>query len=428
MSARRRLILYLILVHLALAALALWVAAGRRLLLIPLEIAFLLSLLLGIHLLKSLFIPLDLIRRGADLIAERDFSSHFRPVGETEMDALVGTYNTMIDRLREERLRVEEQHLLLEKVVAAAPIAFLACDFDGRIEQANPKAEALFGRSAAALRGCALGALDHPLARELAGLADGASEVISMDGRRFRGIAAAFVDRGFPRRFYLLEELTRELRESERAAYETLIRMVSHEVNNSVGAVGSLLESSTHLGGEGSELAQVLSIAIERLRTLNRFTNALADLVRVPPPHPREDDLGALLRDIVTVVRPEAEARHVRVDLALPPDGAVVALMDKHQMERVLLNVLRNAVEAAGADGRVAVAIERGKAGSPVISVRDSGPGVPPEAAAFTPFYTTKPGGHGLGLALVREILTQHGFAHSLRTHPEGGAEFLIEM
>ena len=242
MSARDRLILYLIAVHLALAALAVWLAWDDRVLLIPLEIVFATSLYLGFRLIKSLFVPIDLVRRGADLIAERDFSSHFRPVGEKEMDALVGTYNTMIDRLREERVRLEEQHLLFQKVIAAAPIAFLTCDFDGKIDQRNPEAEALFGRRAAELRGTELGALDHPLAAPLAALGDGESEVLSLDGRRFRGLAAAFVDRGFPRRFFLLEELTRELHESERAAYETLIRMVSHEVNNSVGAVGSLLE------------------------------------------------------------------------------------------------------------------------------------------------------------------------------------------
>ncbi|HEU5162957.1 MAG TPA: ATP-binding protein, partial [Thermoanaerobaculia bacterium] len=112
----------------------------------------------------------------------------------------------------------------------------------------------------------------------------------------------------------------------------------------------------------------------------------------------------------------------------LPPGASTIALMDKNQMERVLINVLRNAVEAAGSGGRVDVAIDRGEGGRPVIRVRDSGPGVAPEAASFTPFYTTKPGGHGLGLALVREILTQHGFAHALRTHPEGGAEFRVEM
>jgi signal transduction histidine kinase len=427
MSARDRLILYLIAVHLALAAVAVWLAWDDRVLLIPLEIVFAFSLLLGVRLIKRLFVPIDLVRRGADLIAERDFSSHFRPVGEKEMDALVDTYNAMIDRLREERVRLEEQHLLFQKVIAAAPIAFLTCDFDGRIDQVNPEAEALFGKSASELRGAALGGLDHPLAAPLAALADGESAVLPVDGRRYRGLAAAFVDRGFPRRFYLLEELTRELHESERAAYETLIRMVSHEVNNSVGAVGSLLESSAQLAEARGELAQVLSIAIERLRTLNRFTNALAELVRVPPPQPREEDLGALLRDIVTVVRPEAESRRVAIELTLPPGAATIALMDKNQMERVLINVLRNAVEAAGAGGRVEVAVDR-DGGRPAIRVRDSGPGVAPEAASFTPFYTTKPGGHGLGLALVREILTQHGFAHSLRTHPEGGAEFRIEM
>ena len=92
---------------------------------------------------RALFVPLDLIRTGAELINERDFSSRFVPVGEPEMDTLIGVYNRMLDTLREERLAAEEQHQLLQKIVAASPAAIVICDFDGNVEQVNPGGRAV---------------------------------------------------------------------------------------------------------------------------------------------------------------------------------------------------------------------------------------------------------------------------------------------
>lgn len=456
MTIRTKLVAYLVVLHLVLAGAAVWLVAERRWLLIPLEILLLVSLVIGARLIRSLLVPLDLVRTGAELIAERDFSTHFREVGQDEMDALVRTYNTMIDRLREERLRLEEQHLLFQKVIAAAPVAFLTCDWNGKIDQLNPEAETLFAIESGRARGTPLADLPHPLAAPLAKLEEGESEVLAQGGRKFRGIAATFVDRGFERRFYLVEELTRELQASERAAYEKLIRIVSHEVGNSVGAVGSLLESGAQLGDalpepERGELAHILAIAVERLRALHRFTEALAELVRIPRPAVRDEDVAALLRDIVTLVRPDAESRGVALAVEIENGGPIIAPIDRNQMERVLLNVLRNAIDASveaavqPANVEAGVSPASAPAGSrrttprvevhvskennrPTITIRDTGPGVPAEASEFTPFFTTKPHGQGLGLALVREILAQHGFTGALRTHPEGGAEFRIEL
>lgn len=433
MTTRAKLIVYLSVVHAGLAALAALIVRERPLLLIPLEILFVASLAVGIWLVRSLFVPLELARTGAEMIAERDFSSHFLPVGQPEVDQLIGVYNTMIDRLREERLRLEEQHLLFQKVVAAAPIAFLACDFEGRIAQVNRGAEELFGERESGLRGMTLAELEHPLGASLARLGDGESEFVAEGGSRYRLLVASFIDRGFPRRFYMIEELTREIEAVERAAYEKLVRMVSHEVNNSVGAVGSLLESSVSFGEamEGEvreEFQHVTSIAIERLRSLGHFTNSLAELVRLPPPAMREEDLTALLRDIVALVRPESESRSIRIDFD-PGEGRIEPIaMDRNQIERVLLNVLKNAIEAVGADGWIDISLEASRGARAEIAVRDSGAGVRSEAERFTPFFSTKAGGGGLGLTLSREILSQHGFEPTLRNHPEGGAEFRIRI
>ena len=224
----------------------------------------------------------------------------------------------------------------------------------------------------------------------------------------------------------MLEELTEELRVAERGAYEKIIRVLSHEVNNSVGAVSSVLESARD--GDGTdrvELRQALDVAIARMGNLSAFMRGFADVVRLPAPDPRPCDLEKLLEDILFLLRPEMERRHIAFSLASTWKEPVV--LDKNQIEQVLMNVFRNAVEAIDHGGRIDVSLreERGRA---CLEVLDTGCGVSPDARQhlFTPFYTTKRDGRGLGLTVVREILTRHRFEFGLLPRPEGGAAFRI--
>src|ERR1051326_1487886 len=143
MTLRAKFILYLVALHVALGAAAALFLLRQPLLLFALEALFLLSIFVGWRLIRALFLPLDLIRTGAELIGERDFTSRFVPVGQPEMDALVDVYNRMIDRLREERLAAEERHQFLQRLVEASPSGIVLCDFDGNVEQMNPAAARL---------------------------------------------------------------------------------------------------------------------------------------------------------------------------------------------------------------------------------------------------------------------------------------------
>jgi PAS domain S-box-containing protein len=434
MTLRTRLVLYLVAIHVMMAAVAVFLFREEQWYLLVAEIVFALSLVVGYRLVESLFVPLRLIGTGAELIAEKDFTSHFRTVGQPEMDALVEVYNDMIDRLREERLRLEEQSTLLERIVRASPSGVLVCDHDGNVRQVNPAAERLLGVSAGELLGAPLAGVPHDVARLLARLAPGESKVVPARGlTRLRCQRGEFIDQGFPRAFYLVEEITEELRASERAAYEKLIRMISHEVRNSVGAVGSLLDSSLHYSpqltsGDRNDFDHAIKVAGERLANLDRFVSGFAEVVRIPAPDRRPTDVGELLRDIGTLVRPELDARSIVLELDLP-DGDVVARIDKNQFEQLLLNLVKNAWEAVGADGSVRLsATMNGKLVR--LAVRDSGPGIDPSTVSqiFTPFFTTKRDGRGIGLTLVREIATQHGAELSFRNVPEGGAEFAVAI
>ena len=432
MTLRAKAILYLVLIHLAFAAIAVFVLLKNRVWLLAVEVVLLVSVLAGIKLLSNLFGPLELIRAGTQFLKETDFGTRFREVGQPEMDELVRVYNQMADGLREERIRAREQHHFLEKIIKASPSAIITFDFDERIAMVNPAAERLLQMDAAELAGKKLAELANPLTEALGSLAVGEVRVIPLQGRRrLKCQKSYFLERGFPCSFILLEELTEELRRSEKAAYEKLIRMMSHEINNSIGASGSLLESCLNYKeqlreADRPDFETALTVARSRLNHLDSFTQSFVDVIRLPQPELRPCDLRELLEDIAFLMKPECERRRIRwaweVREALEP-----VAMDKNQMEQVFVNVLKNAVEAIGENGTITIRLGK-KAGRGYVTVEDTGCGISAEVRAnlFTPFFSTKKNGQGLGLTVVQEILTRHHFDFSLEALPGQPTQFSI--
>src|SRR5882757_6619250 len=150
MTLRTKLLLWFIALHLVFAGLAAVVLIENQSWLFVVEVFFAVSIIISYRLVTALFVPLELIRTGSELISERDFTSRFVPVGQPEMDRLIEIYNAMIDRLRDERLAAEEQQQLLQKIVEASPSGIVICDFDGGIQQANPAAQRLLSEPAVA--------------------------------------------------------------------------------------------------------------------------------------------------------------------------------------------------------------------------------------------------------------------------------------
>ena len=415
MTLRNKFTIYLIGIHLLLGVAAAFILRERPMLLFALEAVFVLSVILGVRFVRALFVPLELIRTGAELISERDFTSRFVPVGQPEMDMLIEVYNRMIDRLREERLAAEERHVLLTKIVEASTAGIVICDFDGKIESMNPAAREIAG---------VVRASGVPFESWLeAGQGPAPHGTL---GRRFKVSRGVFRDRGFEKSFYVIEEMTEELRLSEKSAYEKLIRMMSHEVNNSVGAVRSLLESSLRYAPQVGEddredFRSALTIASARIDALNRFMAAFADVVRIPPPHRAATDVAGIVERVAALLRPELEDRAIRVELQLEDRRS--HNVDENQIEQVVLNVFRNAIDAVGRDGTIIATLREG-----ALTIADSGPGIAEKVRSelFTPFFTTKREGRGLGLTIVQEILANHALPFSLTNREGGGAEFRI--
>jgi len=280
------------------------------------------------------------------------------------------------------------------------------------------------------------------LAAQLDALALGDSRLLAdTEGRRYRAQRGQFFDRGFARHFLMVEELTAELEDSERATYARLIRVLAHEVNNTVAATGSVLDSLLTYRGQLDERdAGDFSTAIVAVKrrnvSLGEFIARFTEVVKMPAPQLRPASLRAVMDDILWLNREQCQRR----GLALGWDrcDAVAPLMlDVALMEQALLNIVKNAIEAVDArnaaegthGGAIRIDLHAPDAGGRVLlSVRDSGGQLDAAGARrlFTPFYTTKKGGQGIGLMFVREVLVRHGCAYALAPDAAGDTRFDI--
>lgn len=433
MTLTRRLVVYLVVVHLAFAGTAVVFLREHRIWLLAVEAFFLLSFVFGWRLLRQQTEPLRLIDAASRRLEDGDFTTRLLAKGPPEVVQLVRVYNRMVDELREERIHAREQEAFLERVLEASAVGVVTMDLDGRVARMSPGAARLLDLEPATAAGRRLEEMTSHFARAVAGIAPGDVQVVPLAGpRRVRAQKIAFPDRGFTRHALVLEELSEELRRSEKAAYDRLIRMMSHEVNNTSGAVRSLLQSCLTYrdqidAAHRDDYAGALEVSMSRLDHMNVFMRHFADVVRLPAPRPAPADAAALLARLERLVSAEFAREGVTLARAgiaeLPP----VAL-DEAQMEQALLNILKNAREAAGAGGRVSIELFRDGAFGRIV-VADSGPGVPEALRdqVFTPFFTTKQNGQGVGLTLVREVLLGHGFDFSLERRNDR-TEFTIRM
>jgi two-component system nitrogen regulation sensor histidine kinase NtrY len=453
LNLRRRLLGYIWLLHLAVFALVLWLYRERPLVVVSVELVLVASALLGSWLLGRALQPLDYTRRFQELLQEHNYAARLQQAPEDELAGLVQQFNQMLEQLHDERLRLGEQRGFLDRLLEATPSAVLAFDFDGRVRLVNASALALLGITAPeghalgdwAAGGASFANAADAAARErtlqlLAQLEElplGESRLLAdADGRRYRAQRSHFFDRGFARHFLLLEELTEELDSSERATYEKLVRVLAHEVNNTVAATGSVLDSLLFYKpqltvADGVDFATAIEAVQRRNASLGEFIERFTRVVKMPAPEPRPTDLRELLEDLLGLYREPGRARGVEVSFARVEQVPLVSI-DRNLFEQALLNIAKNAVEAAeasarerGASGRVEFELypEDGRVRLAVVDSGDRLGEVPP-GQMFTPFFSTKKGGQGIGLLFVREVLQRHGIAYRLAADGRGRTRF----
>lgn len=381
----------------------------------------LLELGLSVVLYRRLITPNQAMLMGMDLLQSQDFSSRLRPGRSRETNRVIHVFNRMMSELKNERLSVREKNHFLDLLLEASPQGIIMLDFDERISFINRAGSALLKlEDPASFIGKTLAELDIELAAVLLSLRDGDDQVVRTPGHSLcRCVRSSFIDRGFNRPFILIEEMTRELMQIEKESYERVIRMMSHEVNNSIGGIGATLDVVAEIlvknqSPEWTDVLQAVEASGERSRSLGEFVNKLADVVRIPNPVFAKVSVNELLRSADAFSRIECRNRNIDLCLSLLAEDIVLEA-DGIQLEQVLVNIIKNAYESIGKEGNIRISVSENPL---VLSVADNGPGISPEVRdkLFVPFFTTKHSGQGIGLTMIREVLFNHGFRFSLTT------------
>ncbi|MFT3703857.1 MAG: ATP-binding protein [Agriterribacter sp.] len=429
MKVRTKYILFIAILHLIAVTLTYFIFENKVFFIIA-EVFIIISILLSWQLYNQLIQPLKLLMQGADAIKDRDFSVKFLPTGKVEMDKLIAVYNQMIDELRIERTKQEQQHLFLEKLIHTSPTGIIILDYDKNIQDINPRALEMLQLGDEKILSKSIFELSHPVIEQLRDVQVGTSKTFSFNNvATYKIQKSYFIDRGFPRQFVMIEELTAEILAAEKKAYGKVIRMMAHEVNNSIGSVNSILQSTLSANGLWNDakyesFQNALQVAVERNYNLNIFMRNFADLVRLPDPNKKTINLSELIQSIMQLMETKAGEKQIRFVQQFS-NAPFYITADRQQMEQVLINVVKNAIEAIETDGYISFDIHNG---SRELIISNNGKTITPEESAqlFSPFFSTKRDGQGIGLTLVKEILMNHGYEFSLKTTSEQVTEFVI--
>ncbi|SDI54202.1 sensor histidine kinase [Mucilaginibacter gossypii] len=430
MKLRTKYILFVVILHLLTLVLTYFIFNDNKIYFIISEVVVIISSVIAVQLYRQLIQPLKMLMQGVEAIKDKDFNVKFLSTGKHEVDALIDVYNQMMDELRTERTRQEQQHFFLEKLIHTSPTGIIILDFDDRVQQVNPKALQALNMSAKDLIGELIGELKHPLFAQIKALKSGETIVVKLDGiNSFKLQKSHFIDRGFSRHFIMLEDLTAEILAAEKKVYGKVIRMMAHEVNNTIGPVNSIMQSAMKTdqlwaGHDFDPIKDALQVAMDRNQNLNLFMRNFADLVKLPPANKQPVVLQKLLASVVKLMNIRAKEKNVALVLHLPEEPVNI-MADEQQLEQAFINIVKNAIEAIDDQGSVTFTINLKEK---KLVITDTGKGISAEQNAnlFTPFFSTKKDGQGIGLTLVREIMLNHGFEFSLKTVAERQTEFVV--
>lgn len=432
MRLKTKFILFVVIIHLVGLALTYLIFQEHKVYFIIAEVFILTSIFFSWQLYLELIQPLKSLMQGIEALRDKDYNVKFLPTGKREVDELIAVYNRMMDELKAERTRQEQQHYFLEQIIQSSPTGMVILDYDGKIQQLNPKALEITGLDLKEIIGEKIEDVEHPMFRQISTLEIDYPQISKFSGvNTYRLQKSNFVDRGFYRHFILIEDLTVELLEAEKKIYGKVIRMMAHEVNNTIGAVNSILQSamSQQLFWEqqqSSTLKDAFQIAIDRNQNLNLFMRNFAELVKLPNPKLQKTDLYKIIYNVGMLMAAKAKEKSIKLEFDLPGHEFLI-LADEQLLEQAFINIIKNAIEAIGVDGNIRISSDF-KLRNLIIT--DTGKGITQEQAEnmFSAFYSTKRDGQGIGLTIVREILLNHNFQFSLKTIADRQTEFRIDF
>ncbi len=374
--------------------------------------------------------PLQTLSNVVAALREGDFS--FRARGartEDSLGELAREINALADMLQAQKLSALEATAFLRRVVEVMDAPLLAFDPDQILRLINPAGERIFGLLAAHCLGRTARELKLT---ELLSKHEDAVITLMLRGQQTKWMVrkSSFRQRGIPHILILLSDVSLPLREQERQAWQRLVRVLGHELNNSLAPIKSIagtlrmrLSEAALEPRKSADFEHGLSVIESRAESLNRFAQGYRTLAKLPPPMIRTVALRPLIQRVV-----DLETR-LNVEIVDSPDISVA--VDPDQIEHLLINIVRNAIDAALANAQSARPDPEGIGEPPAVRIRwvretdavtivisDTGPGLTNPSNLFVPFYTTKSGGTGVGLVLARQIAEMHGGSLELMNLP----------
>jgi two-component system nitrogen regulation sensor histidine kinase NtrY len=364
--------------------------------------------------------PLQTMANLLEALRESDFSFRARgavrddPLGETLFEI-----NALADTLRDERLGSLEATALLRTVMSEIDVAVFAFDDQHKLRLVNRAGERLLGRPVEQLMWRT--ADDISLAACLDGSAPRVLNIAFPGGSgQWQVRRGTFRQGGLPHTLVVLSDVNVPLRQQEREAWHRLIRVLGHELNNSLAPIKSIAGSLESIASQDpmpedwrDDMRRGLGIIAGRTDALSRFTSAYTALARLPRPNMREVDLSALVERVARL--------EMRKTIEVLPGEAVAVQADPDQLEQLLINLMRNAVDAALETGGAVRVGWHQNSHRVSVYIEDEGPGLANPSNLFVPFFTTKPQGSGIGLVLGRQIAEAHG--GTLTLEPGSGAK-----
>jgi two-component system nitrogen regulation sensor histidine kinase NtrY len=363
--------------------------------------------------------PLQTLSNLLAALREGDFSVRGRAAGQDDaLGEVMREVNTLSGTLREQRLGAQEATTLLRSVMREVDVAIFAFDDHRKLRLVNRAGERLLGQPAERLIGIDAEAIH--LARCLTGEPQQTFQMTFPLGSARWGMRRSVVrERGLPLDLVVISDITQPLREEELQAWQRLVRVLGHELNNSLtpiksiaGSLASLLARRPLPHDWEDDMQRGLSVINSRSEALSRFIGAYARLAKLPRPQLQPLDVAEWIGRVVGM--------ETRLRVAVTPGPRATIHVDPDQLEQVIINLLRNAADAALETGGGVEVGWRQSASQFELWVQDEGPGLPNTANLFVPFFTTKPGGSGIGLVLSRQIAEAHGGSLTLENRQPG--------
>lgn len=434
MTLKTKLLLSAAALHIALFSVAFVFRSELTSFLVFIEVILLLSFITFYLFIKKALQPLEYIDTFSNLLKEQEFTARFSKLNQPDLDRLIEQFNIMLEKLYHERLAVGEQKGIFQKLMAESPIGVVLLDFEGRLSDVNPATEQLLSLQKDDVIGKNLNQLTGTQLKYLSSIDVDSNQLVeAAQGRQLKIAHYEIRDRGFNRSFYMLYELTNDIVTSQKSAYEKLIRLMSHEVNNTIAITNSLLEScltfKKQLDTESStDFENAISIVINRNGSLNKFMQAYSNVVKLDKPIKTSFDLSKMLNDLSTLYYAQCRKQNITMTLTVTPSITLIA--DANLLEQALVNLIKNGLEAIHKDGKINISLQQ-NAEATLLTIADTGCGISAdiERQLFTPFFTSKEFGQGVGLMLVREILKLHDIQYQLANRPEQqGAIFTLKI